>query len=836
MSGFRTKNNRRLDAKLKQAIEFHQKKNFQQAVETYAQVLQLDANHSDAHYFLGLLLRDLGRFAESLVHFERATALLPARADYCMALADACSSLGQAERALGLYADVVENNPQHAIANFRLAQACERAGNPDGAVKAYRRAVQIQPDFSEALNNLGNACRQAGDIAGAEHAYRRAIGVRADFAEAYRNMGVLCYLDLQDIDRAIDWFLKAIAFKPGFVDAHFSLALAYDAQGRKEEAVATYETVLALKPDHAEAYNNLGMIFFAEGFFEEAKACYERALEIRESAEARNNLGIWWSYNEKFDEAKRQYREAIRINPSFPDAYNGLGMMLSAEGKFQEATSALLKALDFRPAYPEALANLGKAYHEMGDVSQAILWYQKSDAIQPSGALRLRAATALPRIMGDWEAIQASRRQFETSLDRLLDAPPQTPESEFLKYGDTSFYLAYHGMNDKDLQIKLAEAYVAMCPSLDSAVEPSEAVGGRIKIGFLSKFFYNHSVGNSFKKLIAHLSRSGEFEVVLIGLGGKSNSDFLGDARQNVRYIQFSINSLQAVREAVAQEKLDILVYTDIGMDYFTYFLAFSRLARVQCVMPGHPVTTGIPNVDHYISWDCMESPEGEQHYSEHLVRLAWGGSCMDRPEAVSLKSREQLGLSSGAKLYICPHRLQKLHPDFDLALASILENDPMAEVLVFDDNKHKVWKGMIEARFAKSMPAQLYNRIKFLPWAENFVDFMSINAAADVLLDCFHFGAGTTAWATISAGIPMVTLPGQFYRGRCVKGLYSHIGVEDSVASSLEDFVSKAISLAHSADQKASLGERIRKGSEILFNAEPALKEMEEFLIRIAQ
>ncbi len=40
---------------------------------------------------------------------------------------------------------------------------------------------------------------------------------------------------------------------------------------------------------------------------------------------------------------------------------------------------------------------------------------------------------------------------------------------------------------------------------------------------------------------------------------------------------------------------LDILFYPDLGMTPLTYFLAFARLAPVQCVSWGHPVTTGIP-------------------------------------------------------------------------------------------------------------------------------------------------------------------------------------------------------------------------------------------------
>ena len=74
--------------------------------------------------------------------------------------------------------------------------------------------------------------------------------------------------------------------------------------------------------------------------------------------------------------------------------------------------------------------------------------------------------------------------------------------------------------------------------------------------------------------------------------------------------------------EQVAATELDVLFYADIGMDPTTYFLAFSRLAPVQCVTWGHPVTTGIPNIDDYLSSDVFEAPGAEAHYTERLIRL----------------------------------------------------------------------------------------------------------------------------------------------------------------------------------------------------------------------
>ena len=74
-------------------------------------------------------------------------------------------------------------------------------------------------------------------------------------------------------------------------------------------------------------------------------------------------------------------------------------------------------------------------------------------------------------------------------------------------------------------------------------------------------------------------------------------------------------------RRSLAQQ-LDVLIYTDLGMEGFTWSLAFSRLAPVQAAMWGHPITSGLDTVDYYISSELAEAAEADANYTEKLVRL----------------------------------------------------------------------------------------------------------------------------------------------------------------------------------------------------------------------
>ena len=67
-------------------------------------------------------------------------------------------------------------------------------------------------------------------------------------------------------------------------------------------------------------------------------------------------------------------------------------------------------------------------------------------------------------------------------------------------------------------------------------------------------------------------------------------------------------------------------------MDPLMTQLAALRLAPIQCVTWGHPVTSGLPTVDYFLSSELMEPKDGQDHYSERLIRLPGIGVCYAKP------------------------------------------------------------------------------------------------------------------------------------------------------------------------------------------------------------
>jgi predicted O-linked N-acetylglucosamine transferase (SPINDLY family) len=337
---------------------------------------------------------------------------------------------------------------------------------------------------------------------------------------------------------------------------------------------------------------------------------------------------------------------------------------------------------------------------------------------------------------------------------------------------------------------------------------------------------FEHTIGKFYHGIMQKLSRE-RFEVVAVR--PPQDRDGLGDAigRDAERNVEIPYDLYRA-REVIAAERFDILFYPDIGMTPLTYFLAFARLAPVQCVSWGHPVTTGIPALDYFISARSIEPEDAQTHYSERLILLERLPTYYWRPHHSAIAfSRAEMGFPTDARLYVCPQSLFKLHPDFDVVLATLLRRDPEARLLLLS-GIHKHWDRLLAARIAKAFP-DVVARVIFVPRIPQ-AEFFRLLMMADVILDPPFFGGGNTSYEAFAMGLPIVTWPGAFMRGRVTEGCYRQMGFTELVADSLDSYVEIALRLANDAGWRERVKTEIGARSPVLYEDAPVVAELEDF------
>ncbi len=732
------------------------------------------------------------------------------------------------------------NNANESLNIFAAIQKAFKfyqAGELKQSVPICEQILRIDPGNTDALHLLGLVAHQMGKNEAAVYLIEKAIGIN-NTVFSYHNTAGNIYHALNKPDVATSCYNRAIALKPDYHEAHNNLGVTLLEQGKSDEAIAHFKNAIALNPDFYQAHNNLGNALKEQGKLDEAIVHFNRAIALKPDYHAaHNNLGVTLLEQGELDEAIAHFNNAIALKSDFYKAYNNLGNALKEQGKLDEAIAHFNRAIALKPDYHEAYNNLGNVLNKVGKFEEAKACYQKALELKDNYGIRIKLATLLPAIMPAKDNISLYRRQLDNSLEDFLRSG-NILNDPLKDVGQTNFYLAYHGINNRDLQVKIAKLYMTACPSLlyvSPHCKNSKEVArpGKIKLGFISSDFYNIAIGKHFRGVIANMSRE-LFEVYVFF--GKQKTDAIAQfIEENADISVKLVPALEMARKQIAECELDILFYTDIGMDPLTYFLAFSRLAPVQCVTWGHPDTTGIPNLDYFISCEDFETEDSETEYSEPLVRMKNIPNYFYRPDAVELTGtrevRRIVGLPDKRRLYVVPQALFKFHPDFDAVLGEILRRDRNGLLILFEATQ-KALRKLLMDRFRQSIP-DVTERIIFLPHLY-FNDFLSFISSADAVLDTPHFCGGTTSLEVFSFGCPIVTWPGSRMASRFTYAYYKKMGVMDLVCKDSEQYIQRAVRLANDEEWKKQISDKILERNGVLYNNPDSVRELEQFLLHV--
>ena len=351
----------------------------------------------------------------------------------------------------------------------------------------------------------------------------------------------------------------------------------------------------------------------------------------------------------------------------------------------------------------------------------------------------------------------------------------------------------------------------------------------KIRVGFVSAFFNLHTVFKLFQGWITHLDREA-FETHVFHFNDQRDkaTDFLA---RHATMLTAGAAPLPAAARAVAGAGLDVLIYPDIGMDALTQMLAALRLAPVQCQAWGHPVTSGLPAMDYFLSSDLMEPVDAQAHYHERLVRLP--GLSIRYPEPDPPWRSGRRGCRTGMEpfLFVCLQSLFKLLPLQDRLTARIAARAGTQPVCLYQPCVTGL-DGRVPAPAGGGVPrggGQSGGR-SFLPPLK-YGEFLGLARAADVILDSAGWSGGNTTLEALCFARPVVTLPGEFMRGRHTAAILRRIGVTGTVAASPDDYVHLAGRLAEEAAWRNEIGEQMRRQKHLSYNDDAPIRGLEEFI-----
>lgn len=174
----------------------------------------------------------------------------------------------------------------------------------------------------------------------------------SEAAVANMNLGA-GYLRQGNTELAIERLQRALSQDPRLVDAHSTIAVAYDQIGKLEEAESHYSRATQLDPNNGGAANAYAVFLCRQNRYADAAPFFRRAADnatYTTPEVALTNAGVCARDAGQVDAAAENFRLALTRNPTYPDALINMMELSYQGGNYLQARAFVQRYLQARPA------------------------------------------------------------------------------------------------------------------------------------------------------------------------------------------------------------------------------------------------------------------------------------------------------------------------------------------------------------------------------------------------------------------------------------------------------------------------------------------------------
>lgn len=374
--------------------------------------------------------------------------------------------------------------------------------------------------------------------------------------------------------------------------------------------------------------------------------------------------------------------------------------------------------------------------------------------------------------------------------------------------------------------------------------EPPARIPGhkKIRLGIINPHFSSKTETFATLPIFEHLDRK-RFEVSLYVVEAARSDLERYCAGRVDRMLLLPKNPLDQAT-VLRKEGLDILFFGSnltAGVDVCT-MLALHRLAPIQVASICCPVTTGFPHMDYYLAGDLL-APSGtmQSQFRETLINIPGSGICFSfGPEpagATPPLSRQQLGISNDAVIFISGSNYFKITPEVRAAWASIIARVPGSVLVLYPFNPNwssrynaEPFIGDIKKHFAQhGLGAE---QLKILDPLPSRADIKQLLRLADVYLDSYPYGGATSLIDTLEAGLPPVVMKGDTLRFRQAASMLQELSVSMLINDTEDSYIELACKLGADAGLRKQLHDKIQAN----MRRRPAFLDSREYAKKITR
>ncbi|QPN62259.1 hypothetical protein [Synechococcus sp. CBW1004] len=360
----------------------------------------------------------------------------------------------------------------------------------------------------------------------------------------------------------------------------------------------------------------------------------------------------------------------------------------------------------------------------------------------------------------------------------------------------------------------------------------NRVINKKIRIGFLSRYFYSHSNTQAFMGYFMYIDRS-HFSVVVI----HRHETIADEMQQSINSLADEViyldSSLSFSCATIRSLSLDILFFTDIGMDPFDFLIPNMRPCPIQITGWGLPHTTGLQSIDYYLTSAWIETDDHQDEYTEKLARLEGLPCCFPRSLLYyrykeRITERAYFMLPDDIFIFGCTQTLGKVHPDLDCMIEKISRGMPEAYFAFMSSGTDGLDREFLE-RIQRRAPTAASKTILINKCGA--ADFLSLCNCFDLLLDTPYYGAGITAYMSTYVGTPTICFKGKRLRDSTTSAIYRHLGISNPpIASSINEYIQIALQLARDPVERTRLKNELIEAAHRLYDDQTFIRSFEDF------
>jgi protein O-GlcNAc transferase len=199
--------------------------------------------------------------------------------------------------------------------------------------------------------------------------------------------------------------------------------------------------------------------------------------------------------------------------------------------------------------------------------------------------------------------------------------------------------------------------------------------------------------------------------------------------------------------------------------------------------------------------------------------------------------SREELGLRPTATAYWCAQSLFKYLPQYDDVFPRVAREVGDCQFVFI---RHmtpavtEVLRRRLEGAFAAAGLKYEDHCILLAPMEMN--RFQAASAQCDVMLDSIGWSGGNTTLEALAQDLPIVTHQGELMRGRVSAGMLRMMGMDETVARTVDEYVALAVRIGRDPAWRSDLKRRVVEQRHRLYRDRTCIEALQNFLEREAR